>query len=321
MQTRPFGRNGPEVTAIGYGGWAIGGLGYGDQDRADAEAAIDFYLEAGGRFIDTARGYGTSEITIGKRLTASGVEDEVFVCSKSGATHPPIVATDCETSRYCLQRDVIDCYHVHVPPRDLDHLDRLLDAHVALKERGWVRFTGVSAPKVLDAEDAAFVERIVADERVDAVQIPHNIGERLTPRLIEDAAERGLAVVSRSNLQGGMLTSKYRPGHRFDDPDNDWRASMPGDVLDRIFELVREIAAAHVDPPYNTMTQLMLSYCLSQPGVTAIIPGGRAPSQVDENLSVDGIPPMDPDLHAELTAAGDELHELMLHRGKGKSKN
>ena len=310
MDKRKLGDTGFEITPVGYGAWAIGGLGYGDQDEGDAHAAIDAYLQGGGRFIDTARVYGVSEIMIGRRLQAFDRADEVFVASKSGSTHPPIVATDLETSRFCLQRDCVDLYYIHVPPSDLEEVRRLLDAYERLKNAGRTRLIGISCRGVGTQEEADLVRGFMADGRVDVLQLGFNFAQTEADGLIDEAREKGIGVVTRMNLQGGLFTGKYKPGHRFDDEANDWRAGISQDILDRILQLVADLEGRFVGPPYETLAQVALAFPLTRPGVSAVIPGGRSAAQVRANLSIDDLPPMDRRLADELEAAAGEIGEL-----------
>lgn len=55
MRYRPFGRHGFEVSAIGFGAWAIGGS-WGAQADADSLAALRRALDLGVTFIDPAAG-------------------------------------------------------------------------------------------------------------------------------------------------------------------------------------------------------------------------------------------------------------------------
>lgn len=65
--TRKFGGNGPDVSAIGLGCWAIGGPfsfegkpdGWGAVDDAESIAAINRALDLGVNLFDTADVYGT----------------------------------------------------------------------------------------------------------------------------------------------------------------------------------------------------------------------------------------------------------------------
>ena len=57
METRPFGRTGLQVSAIGFGCWEIGG-GYGDIEEAEFDRAVARALDLGINCFDTAEGYG-----------------------------------------------------------------------------------------------------------------------------------------------------------------------------------------------------------------------------------------------------------------------
>ena len=76
--TRRLGANGPEITTIGFGAWAIGGgdwaFGWGSQDDRDSVAAIHRALEGGVNWIDTAAVYGLghSEEVVRRALEGVG---------------------------------------------------------------------------------------------------------------------------------------------------------------------------------------------------------------------------------------------------------
>jgi myo-inositol catabolism protein IolS len=310
MITRPLGNTGTTITAVGFGAWAIGGLGYGEQDEDAAFEAIDTYLERGGRFIDTARGYGVSEIMVGKRLKRFGAADDVFVASKSGSTHPPIVKTDLETSRFCLQRDVVDLYYIHVPPPDFDHLRRLLDAYQEAKDRGRIRFVGLSCRGLKTPEEIEVGLRYVEDGRIDVMQLEYSYAHPMAEPVITAAAERGIGIVTRLNLLKGFLTGRYTPGHRFPHRDNDGRAGIDPEKLDAVLGIVQALEANHMRPPFTTMTQMALAFPLVNPGVSAVIPGGRSRSQVDANMAINELPPMTAEQAKALVDAARGIREL-----------
>src|ERR1039457_4787313 len=89
---RVLGRSGIEVSAIGFGCWAIGGPvtmdgkpdGWGDADDDESAATLRRALELGVTFFDTADVYGAghSERVLGRAL--AGHRDEVVIATKSG---------------------------------------------------------------------------------------------------------------------------------------------------------------------------------------------------------------------------------------------
>ena len=101
MEYRKLGRDGPSVSAVCFGAWAIGGKGWGQVDDAESRAALDRALELGINFFDTADIYGgggTSEEFIGACLGAR--RKDVVLATKFGkpmADHP----ADRRGTRFC----------------------------------------------------------------------------------------------------------------------------------------------------------------------------------------------------------------------------
>ena len=54
MEMRQLGKNGPPVSAIGFGAWAMGGRGWGQVDDDETIAAVRRSVELGSTFLDTA---------------------------------------------------------------------------------------------------------------------------------------------------------------------------------------------------------------------------------------------------------------------------
>ncbi len=87
MKFRKLGKNGPEVSVLGFGAWAVGGNwahGWGDQDDQESIRGIHAALDAGVTLFDTAAVYGLghSEVVIGKAL--KGQRDKVVIATKCG---------------------------------------------------------------------------------------------------------------------------------------------------------------------------------------------------------------------------------------------
>lgn len=311
MQRRVLGRSGLEITPVGFGSQTIGGLGYGDQDFDASLPTADAYLQGGGRFIDTARGYGVSEIYVGKALQKFPQAAEVVVCSKSGSHHPPVIRSDLDTSRFCVQRDRLDVYYVHVPPPDLDQLRRVLDAYQRFKDQGKIRLVGVSNRGLLTPEEREEALRFMEDGRIDVLQFPYSFARPEVAPLIAEARRRGLGVVVRQALEGGLFTDKFRPGHRFTDRDNDWRAGVQPEAMEQALQVIEDIRRRFVRPPYRTVAQLALSFVLSDPNVGATIPGAGSVAEMRDNLSASDLPPLPAPVAAELVAVARPIMGLL----------
>src|ERR1041385_8284301 len=87
MQTRRLGNSDLDITAIGFGAWAIGGGGWafawGAQDDADSVATIREAIDLGINWIDTAAVYGL------------GHSEEVVAKALEGVSKRPYVFTKC----------------------------------------------------------------------------------------------------------------------------------------------------------------------------------------------------------------------------------
>src|SRR3972149_19091 len=88
METRRLGRQGPALSMIGFGAWAIGGgvyaWGWGEQDDAVSIAAIRRALDLGINWIDTAPSYGLgrSEEVVGRAI--QDLAERPFIATKCG---------------------------------------------------------------------------------------------------------------------------------------------------------------------------------------------------------------------------------------------
>ena len=94
MVTRRLGRNGPEITILGFGTWAMSGpyeFGWGPVDDEDSTAAIRRAIEAGVNWVDTAPiyGFGHAEEVIGRALAPFRAGDDVLVFTKCGRRWQP----------------------------------------------------------------------------------------------------------------------------------------------------------------------------------------------------------------------------------------
>lgn len=125
VPTRALGKNGPQVTAIGFGFMGLSSF-YGDvPSDEDRLKLIDHIYESGQRFWDTAEMYGDSEELIGKWFKQNPEKRKnVFLATKFGYlpeadgsfrahNEPEDIKRAFDGSLKKLNTDYIDLYYVH----------------------------------------------------------------------------------------------------------------------------------------------------------------------------------------------------------------
>ena len=295
MRFRNFGSTTLRVSEIGFGAWAIGGgamvgntaIGWGDADDAVSVQAIHAALDAGINFFDTADiyGLGHSELLLGKALQG---QTDVVIATKVGnvarnnqftvdytASH---IMSACDASLRRLNRETIDYYQLHTAR--LQHLEdgQCIEAMQLLQQQGKIKYWGISLNTFEPMNEARFL----AQQRLGSgFQVVFNIINQLALPVLQLAAAAGYGIIARMPLQFGLLTGKF--DHKSEFSANDHRKNR----------LTREIIEATLkvtDPvwqlcnKYNcSKTELALSFILSYPEVSTIIPGIRTPQQVQLN--------------------------------------
>src|SRR5437763_11974824 len=178
----PLGRTGLEVTTLGFGAMELRGVPTGpDLSDADADQLLNTVLDAGINFIDTSIDYGRSEELIGKFI--SHRRDEYVLASKCGCVPgsqlggehihtAENVRAGIEHSLRLMKTDHLDLVQFH---RSLTRAefaeDDALDAALAMRDEGKVRFVGLSGtlPNLDEQIDMAVF---------DAFPIPYSAKQR-----------------------------------------------------------------------------------------------------------------------------------------------
>lgn len=86
LPTRKLGRNGPEVTALGFGAVGLSAFYGAPEDDEARLKVLDQAYELSERNWDTADVYMDSEDLIGKWFKRTGKRDEIFLATKFANT-------------------------------------------------------------------------------------------------------------------------------------------------------------------------------------------------------------------------------------------
>jgi aryl-alcohol dehydrogenase-like predicted oxidoreductase len=305
MEYRRLGRTDMEVSAIGFGAWAIGGF-WGDVDDEQSIRALHVAIDEGVNFIDTADVYGDgrSERLIG-RLKRERPRDRIWVATKAGRRLP---AQTCEgysrenltswvdRSLQNLGVDAIDLLQLHCPPSALFRQDDVFGILDDLVRDGKLRYYGVSVETAGEALDA------MQHPGVQSVQIIFNMF-RMKPaeRVFPEAKARQVGILARVPLASGLLTGKLRRDSTFA-PDDHRQFNRHGEMFDRgetFSGVPYDVGLDAVErlrplvPPGATLAQLALRWILMFDAVTCAIPGARHEQQAHENVRAASLMPLD----------------------------
>ena len=283
------------VSEIGFGAWAIGGgamvgntsIGWGDADDVVSKQAITAALNAGINFFDTADiyGLGHSEKIIGDTI---GNDHRVVVATKVGNVarnnqftvdySKEYILSACDNSLKRLKRERIDYYQLH--SARVDHLQEggCTEAMAELQNQGKIRYWGLSLNTFDPSPEADLLMRHNLGK---GFQLVLNILNQRALPVMQRANRNGYGVIVRMPLQFGLLTGKFDIDSTF--PGNDHRHNRltkevilnSNEALKPVWELCKKYSM--------TNTQLALSYVLSYPEISTIIPGIRTPEHVAGN--------------------------------------
>ncbi len=292
---RQLGSDGPEVSAVGFGCWAIGGplsrdgnpVGWGVVDDDESVAAIHAALDEGITFFDTADIYGAghSERVVARALR--GRRDDVVIATKFGNTFdeeareargpnadPAYVRQACEASLRRLETDRIDLLQFHVGDYDLAKAEDVRSTLEDLVAEGKIRSYGWSTDHPERAEAWA------AHKYCSAIQQAFNVlnGNAETLAICE---KYGVASVVRGPLAMGLLSGKMNQDTKFaqDDIRSGWNLSGSDDDRLAKVDRLRDVLTAGG----RTLAQGALGWLLARSPAFVPIPGIRTVAQAKEN--------------------------------------
>jgi aryl-alcohol dehydrogenase-like predicted oxidoreductase len=142
LSQAPFGRTGHASSRVIFGAAALMSM---SQERADE--LLEVLLRYGVNHIDTAAGYGDSELRIGPWMAEH--RDRFFLATKTGERRGDDARAELERSLERLRVDAVDLIQLHNLVEDdeweVAHgLGGAIEALVQARDEGLVRFIGVT---------------------------------------------------------------------------------------------------------------------------------------------------------------------------------
>jgi aryl-alcohol dehydrogenase-like predicted oxidoreductase len=325
MKYRELGRTGWKVSEISFGAWAIGSM-WGSVDEKESMAALHKALDVGINFFDTADVYGDgrSERLLGRLRKER--KETFYIATKAGKKlHPETpegynrenLTRFVEASLRNLQTDCLDIVQLHCPPTQVYYTPETFEALDGLVKAGKIRHYAVS---VRTCEEGL---KALEYPGIQSVQIIFNMFRHRPAELFfPEAKRRRVGILARVPLASGMLTGRMtrettftkddhrnfnREGAMFDKGETfsgvDYELGL--DVVDQLRELV---------PPGATLAQFALRWILMFDAITCAIPGGKRPSQVEDNARASGLPPLSDEVMQKVRELYDTRLRAQVHQ-------
>jgi aryl-alcohol dehydrogenase-like predicted oxidoreductase len=338
MITRPLGRTGLNVPLI-----CLGTMTFGEQNtEADGHAQMDYALERGIDFFDTAELYaippkpetaGSTETIIGTWMKARGNRGKITLASKVVGRSPMTwfradgsgsrvnkanIDEAVQNSLKRLQTDYIDLYQIHWPDRrinlfggwsykdykqDYTAFEDILAALDVWVQKGAIRHIGLSNESPWGV--MRFVEEAQRNglPRIATIQNAYNLVNRVFELgLAEVSMREDVGLLAYSPLGQGYLTGKYLDGAR------------PAGARTTLFERGQRYEGPSADKAIKayvdlaadhglTPSQLALKFCATREFMTSVIIGATTMDQLAHDIDAFDVPWSD-----ELEKAVEAIH-------------
>jgi aryl-alcohol dehydrogenase-like predicted oxidoreductase len=305
MQFRTFGRTGMQLSLLGFGCGAVGGLMVRG-DASDQERTVARAIDAGVNYFDTAvlYGDGESEKNLGRVLQKLKPAD-VVVGTKVRLLPGELgriddaARTSLEGSLARLRLDRVDILHLHNPITGQGGgsalsvrqvLDEVVPAFERLRRQGKIRFLGITALGDTVALHQAIDARVFDSAQVvynmlnpsAARELPQNYPAQDYGRLFEHTQAAGVGVVGIRVLAGGALSGSAErhpiAGPAPEPIGSAMRYDADIDRARRLIPLVEEGFAA-------SLTEAATRFALSHPAMGTILVGMATPQQFEDALT------------------------------------
>lgn len=211
----------PQIKAfrpLGSTGWKVSDISFGSAMMQDP-ALLEYAMERGINYVDTARQYFEMEVVIGKLFPAK--RDKLFITTKlmpelfTPETTAAQITTAIEESLKRLNTDYVDCCQIHsVGDPNLGGPERIqnpaiVEAFGAAKKAGKIRGWGASSHGPKMVEDFTW---LIENTDIDLIQPGMNFLTKGLEPVLAAAKKKGVAVVAMKSLSAARKIdySKYQ---------------------------------------------------------------------------------------------------------------
>jgi aryl-alcohol dehydrogenase-like predicted oxidoreductase len=302
----------------------LGTMTFGQQNtEADGHAQMDYALEKGINFFDTAEmysvpgrkeTYGSTEKIIGTWFKKSGKREEIVLASKIAGPNPGLsyirenmdfspasIALSLEKSLTRLQTDYIDVYQLHWPERKTnffgqrgfkvqhdaweDNIQNVLETLEGFIKAGKIKHIGLSNETPWGIMRFLEESKYQNLPRIKTVQNPYSLLNRLFENgSAEICIRENVGLLAYSPMAFGVLSGKFLTGE-----------SHPEARIKLFpqFSRYNSAQSAEATRLYQevahkhglTLTELALAFVTQQAFVTSTIIGATTMKQLKENIA------------------------------------
>ncbi len=307
MIKRKLGNTNLEVSELGLGCMGMSSA-YGQPDDTESIATLEYALELGINFWDTADIYGNglNEELISKVLVPN--RNKIFIASKfgfrvrgegnafvGGETYldasPNWMQQAVENSLRRLKIETIDLYYAHRVDPNVP-VEETVGAMAELVNQGKIRYLGLSECSAQDLKKAHAVHPITA------VQSEYSLLTRdVEQEILPLTKELGITFVPFSPLSRGLITNKLDASSL---AKTDFRANLPrflGEYWDNNQRLAAEFAE-FAKSKNCTPAQLAIAWVIAQGDNIIPIPGTKRRKYLEENAGSVDVDLTDKDMEA-----------------------
>ena len=230
---------------------------------------LSYAFDHGVTALDTSADYGDSEEVIGKALAELGIADRFLIVTKvpiipDGVNVEKFIEDSLNRSRRNLHLETIPAALLHCED-DIRYLPEI----EKMVGRGLIGGFGISL------DSAAYADKV---DHIQYLQVPGNVVDHRFDRVFSIPRKHNF--IRSVYLQGMLIMPKEK-------------VKLPE---------IRE-AREKLESFGMPMPELCMRYLLSQPGNTSVLTGVECLEQLQENIRIAELGPLNPELFAAVKAA------------------
>ena len=244
----------------------------GQPSEKDIFTMLDTAIENGIRIVDTARAYGTAEISLGRYFEERKNTDSLRVISKlrpnvienNETNIGGVVRRELEETLQRLHISHLDGYLLHTP--EYIYRSEIVQALRSIKKEGLVDHIGVSIYELEEGYAA------IKSEEIDYIQLPYSILDQRGMRegFIREAKQAGVTIFTRSAFLQGLFMMEYTRIPQY------LKNVIP--YLEKFERLLQEYKVEKVDA--------LIQFVLQEKGVDYLVFGVDTKEQLLQDIDV-----------------------------------